>query len=90
MSWSDLDYTRPRPRLLARGVPERLVPPAEPPLANLVAESRRRDLRARDAAADLAEAEMAHWRETDDWKDPYGPDRIVFGSVPRVKDPLRD
>lgn len=33
MSWSDLDYTRPRPRLLARGVPERLVPPAEPPLA---------------------------------------------------------
>jgi hypothetical protein len=33
VSWSVLDYIALRPRLIARG--ERLVPPAEPPLAVL-------------------------------------------------------
>lgn len=85
MSWSDLDYTRLRDRLLARGVPERLVPPAEPPLADLVRESEQRTAHAQEAATGLAMLAVFERRSTDAWPDPYGPDRIVFGSEPRVQ-----
>jgi len=32
-------------------------------------------------------APVPYWeRDTDDWPDPYGPDLVVFGAVPRVRD----
>jgi hypothetical protein len=108
MSWLPVDYARLRPRLLARGVPERLVPPPEPELAELErlageiidARAERPDLvRESEQRSESAVAEAAHalgrsapvtgaFKElpgTRHWPDPYGPDPVVFGSVPRVQ-----
>lgn len=63
----------------------RFMPRPEP--LDLVRESAQRTERAgqiRDAA--FAEAQDVTW----DWPDPYGPDPVVFGAVPRFKNPFDD
>ena len=52
----------------------RVLPPPEPPLACLTAESEQQ------AAIAAARAHaLTPTGETGRWKDPYGPDRVVFG-----------
>lgn len=58
--------------IMARGVypyRKRVMPPPEPPLE--AKEAREHELR-------------TAYRSTRAWPDPYGPDPVVFGVVPRV------
>lgn len=71
-----------------------LLPPVAEGDLDLLAESERREAAAARAAmaeygrfAPVAGPELpaTHWLP-----DPYGPDPVVFGYVPRVKSPFRD
>ena len=65
----------------------RVLPPPEP--ADLLAESAQRTEAAEDAMAPVVAYDMRpakHPRTTDGWPDPHGPDPVVFGSVPRIRE----
>lgn len=76
---------------LAQPPPGRVMPPTEPPLADLVAESLDRAEKGASAArAALGRSTpvVGEWFElpaTRGLRDPYGPDPVVFGSAPRVR-----
>lgn len=68
--------------------PRRPVAPPQPP--GMLAESARQAEAAERAARALGPGARitGTWGElpaTRDWPDPYGPDPVVFGSVPRVR-----